>query len=133
MQPSSKYIISSGMHKLWGYDRQQNMGFISLYRSSHHTKDKWIFFKDLQLSLEHNINKSLILIGVLGDFNARAKSWYKNHITAFGGSKIDIATSSFGLSEKMNQCMFWMISSCIDLIFTSQPPLVIYSGVLILP
>ena len=104
------------------------MQFVSLYK----TKDEFEnFIKNLELNLEHIANKSPFLIVVLGDFNARMQGWYQNDITTFEGCKIDIATSQFGLSQIIKEPTHILSNSasCIDLIFTSQPKLVIYSGV----
>ena len=75
--------------------------------------------------------KDLFIIVVLGDFNAKPKSWYINDSTNFEGSKVDLLTPSFGfhqISKKSNHILN-NSSSCIDLIFTTQPTLVIESGV----
>ena len=34
---------------------------------------------------------------VLGDFNAKSSLWYNNNVSTYGDSKIDGATSRFGL------------------------------------
>ena len=36
---------------------------------------------------------------VLGDFNAKSKSWYANDNTNIEGSKTDILTDSFGFNQ----------------------------------
>ena len=105
---------------------------ISLYRSSSQTKDEFEnFIKNLELNLEHTENKNPFLIVVLGDFNVRMQGWYQNDITTFEGCKIDIATSQFGLSQIIKEPTHILSNStsCIDLIFTSQPNLVLHSGV----
>ena len=68
---------------------------------------------------------------VFGDFNAKSKSWYTNDSTNFEGSKIDFLTSSFGFHQIINKPTHILnnSSSCIDLIFTTQPNLVMESGV----
>ena len=53
-----------------------------------------------------------------GDFNAKSSNWYNKDITSDEGRKIEAATSQYGYS-----------TSCIDLIFNSQPNLLIESGV----
>ena len=67
----------------------------------------------------------------LGDFNAKPKSWYTNDCTDFEGSKINILTSSFGFHQIINKPTHILnnSSSCIDLIFTTQPNLVMESCV----
>ena len=59
---------------------------------------------------------------VLGDFNAKL---------TFAKSNIYILTSSFGFNQIINELTHILnnSSSCIDLIFTSQPNLVAESGV----
>ena len=57
---------------------------------------------------------------ILGDFNARSKSWWKSDIDANEGTKIDTVTSSYGLQQLISQPTHLLAnsSSCIDLIFT---------------
>ena len=68
---------------------------------------------------------------ILGDINAKSSLWYNNDITTYEGSKIDGATSQFGLKQIIKEPTHIIgdSSSCIDLIFTTQPNLVIESGV----
>ena len=58
------------------------------------------------------------------------QGWYQNDIATFEGCKIDIATSQFGLSQIMEEPTHIFSNSAydMDLIFTSQPNLVIHSG-----
>ena len=81
--------------------------------------------------MEHIANKSSFVIVVLRDFNERMEGWYQNDITTFEGCKIDITTSQFGLSQTVKEPTHNLSNStsCIDLIFTSQPNLVMHSGV----
>ena len=71
------------------------------------------------------------MISVLGDFNAKSNNWCKNDITSHEGSMIDAVTSNYGLHQLIQEPTHILnsSSSCIDLIFTSQPNLVIESGV----
>ena len=83
------------------------------------------------LNLEHIANKNPFLIAVLDDFNARLQGWYQNDLTTFERCKIDIAASQFGLSQIIKEPTHILTNSasCIYLIFTSQPNLVMHSGV----
>ena len=67
----------------------------------------------------------------IGDFNAKSTNWCANDRTSFEGNKIEHITSQFGLNQIINEPTHILdpSSSCIDLIFTSQPELVIESGV----
>ena len=71
------------------------------------------------------------MISVLGDFNAKSNNWCKNDITSHEGSMVDTVTSNCGLHQLIQEPahILNLSSSCIDLIFTSQPNLVMESGV----
>ena len=71
------------------------------------------------------------MISVLGDFNAKSNNWCKNDITSYEGSMIDAVTSNYGLHQLIQEPTHTLnlSSSCIDLIFTSQPNLVMESGI----
>ena len=68
----------------------------------------------------------------LGDFNAAISSnWYNKDINSNEGRKIEAVTSQNGLHQEINKPTYILnnSSSCIDLIFNSQPNLLIKSGV----
>ena len=71
------------------------------------------------------------MVIALGDFNVKSSQWYKNDKTTTEGSKIANLTSQYGLKQIINQPTHILnnSSSCIDLLFTSQPNLVMESGV----
>ena len=77
------------------------------------------------------ITKNPFLTVALGDFNAKSQTWFRNDKTSYEGSKLDILTCSHGLHQLINEPTHLLdsSSSCIDLIFTSQPNLIIKSGV----
>ena len=66
-----------------------------------------------------------------GDLNIKSKSWYINDKTTTEGAKIEFVTSQCGLHQIINELIHVLenSSSCIDLIFTSQPNLVVDSRV----
>ena len=95
--------------------------FPVLYRSPSQTSSTFNYFL---LNLEEKLQeisafKPYISV-ILGDFNARSKSWWKSDINTNEGTKIDAVTSSYGLQPTH--------LSCIDLIFTDQPSLVVDCG-----
>ena len=57
---------------------------------------------------------------ILGDFNARSKSWWQNDINTGESTKIDALISYHGLHQSISQTTHILAnsSSCIDLIFT---------------
>ena len=106
--------------------------FISLYRSPSQSLDAFEKFADnFEPNLEKVTNKNPYLIVILGDFNAKLSSWYKHDTTTYEGSKIDAITSQFGLKQLIQEPTHILTDSlsCIDLIFTSQPNLIMESGV----
>ena len=68
--------------------------------------------------------KNPFLVVAIGDFNVKSKSWY---ITIWTTANISL----FGLQQIIKEPTHILdnSSSCIDLIFTSQPNLTIESGV----
>ena len=103
----------------------KSCNFISLYRSPSQSSDSFEEFADnLQLSLDKVSNQNPFLTVVLGDFNTKSSNWYKHDQTTYESSKIDAVTSQFGLQQLIKELI-----SCIDLIFTSQPSLVMELGV----
>ena len=68
---------------------------------------------------------------ILGDFNARSKSWWKSNINTIDGTKIDSVITSNGLQQLITQPTHLLAnsSSCIDLIFTDQRSLIVDSGI----
>ena len=106
--------------------------FISLYRSPSQSLDVFEKFADnFELNLDKVTNKNPYLIIILGDFSAKSSNWYKHDTTTYEGSKIDAITSQFRLKQLIQEPTHILTdsSSCIDLIFTSQPNLVMESGV----
>ena len=68
---------------------------------------------------------------IIGDFNAKSKNQYSQDKISFEGKTIESITSQFGLYQLIDERTHFLenSSSCIDLILTSQPNLVVESGV----
>ena len=68
---------------------------------------------------------------LLGDFKAKCTNWYKHDKTNFEGIAIENISWQCGLNQVINEPTHILenSSSCIDLIFTSQPTLITESGV----
>ena len=75
--------------------------------------------------------KNPFLLVAIGDFNAKSKVWYCNDNTTSQGKALENVTSQFGLHQVIKEPTHILhnSSSCIDLIFASQPNLIIESGV----
>ena len=81
------------------------------------------------MALEVLAQKNLFLLTAIGDFNAKFLNWYNKGKSSFEGNPIENATSQLGLHQTVNEAMRILpdSSSCIDLLFTSQPNIVIES------
>ena len=68
---------------------------------------------------------------MLSDFNAKSKTWWTHDITTNEGVQIESLTSIYGLHQLISDPTHTLpnSSSCIDLIFTDQPNLIVDSGV----
>ena len=83
------------------------------------------------MTLEILAQKIPFLKTAIGNFNAKFTNWYNRDKASFECNTIDNITSQFGLHQLINEPthIFQNSSSSIDLICTSQPNLVIESGV----
>ena len=92
-------------------------------------------FEHFLLSLDNllgNIrNQDPVFTILLGDFNPRSKYWWVHNITNNEGTQIESISSLYGFSQLILEPTYILqnSSSCIDLIFTDQPILVINSEV----
>ena len=106
--------------------------FIVLYRSpSNSQNDFETFSKNFELNLDTISANSPFLPVVLGDFNVKPNLWCKNDKTSYEDWKIKGITSQFGLQQLIKEPTHHTrnLPSCIGLIFSSQPNLVMESGV----
>ena len=71
------------------------------------------------------------MLVVIADLNAKSQNWYPLDRTTYEGNIIETITSHFGLHQLIHDPTHILekSSSCIDLIFTSQPNMVVNSGV----
>ena len=90
---------------------------------------KQVITFELTLDTLAEYNSDLVI--VLGDLNKKSKNWYITDKATTEGAKIEFVTSQFGFHQIINKPThvlenYW---SCIDLIFISQPNLVVDSDV----
>ena len=105
---------------------------VSSYRSPSQLHDIHETLADnLELNLDTISNKNRYLIVILREFNAKSSNWYKHDKTTYKGSKIETITSQFGLKQLIQEPIHILSnwSSCTDVVFTSQPNLVMESAV----
>ena len=104
---------------------------ISLYRSPSQTADNFdSFHENLKLNLHAMTDNNSFLVVVIGDFNAQSSSWCINDKSNYEGTKVDCLATEYDLKQVINEATHLLEnSSCIDLIFTSQPNLVMDAGI----
>ena len=106
--------------------------FVSLCRLPNQSQDDFeSFANNFGLNIDAFKANNPFLTVVLGYFNIRSNLWFKEDKASYEGSKTDATTSQFGLQQLINKPTHLVAnsSSCIDLIFTSQPNLLMESGV----
>ena len=102
---------------------RKSCNFISLYLSPSQSSDYFEEFADnLQLSLDKISNQNPFLTVVSG----KSSNWYKHDQATHESSKINAVISQFGLQQLIKEKTHTLenSSSCIDLIFTCHPSLV---------
>ena len=106
--------------------------FSCLYRSPSQTQDEFeTFLQNFELTLDKTHENNPFMTIALGDFNAKSNNLCKADTTSLEGSKINTIASSYGLNQLIQEPTHILnsSSSCIGLIFTSQPNLVMESGI----
>ena len=106
--------------------------FALIYRSPSQDQSEFEHFTidfELMLSKMHAENPFCVVI--TGDFNCRSSQWWDNDIESNEGELFEPLTSDLGLHHLISEPTHSMgdSRSCIDLIFTDQPNLIIESGV----
>ena len=105
---------------------------ITLYHSLSQNQSEFEHFLSSLENLLGNIrNQDTAFTIILGDFNARSKSWWVHNITNNEGTQTESISSLCGFSQVISEPTHILknSSSCIDLILTDQPNLVINSGI----
>ena len=112
------------------------INFAKLYlwiKSPNQSQDEFeTFANNFELILDKIYETNPFSVIALGDYNTKLLSqWYKNDKTTTEGSKVANLSSQYGLKQIINQPIHILnnSSSCIDLLFASQPNIVIESVV----
>ena len=99
---------------------------ITLYRSPSQTSDEFQSFISNLEKLLININSfDPHFVILLGDFNAKSKSWSVKDVSTEEGTILENLTSLYGMKQLISAPTYILrhSSSCIDLIFVNQPNL----------
>ena len=88
-------------------------------------------FDNFELLLSKMQAENPFCVVITGDFNCRSTQWWKDDIENTEGKSFEPLTSDIGLHQLISEPTHIMgdYKSCIDLIFTDQPNLIVESGV----
>ena len=106
--------------------------FVALCRSPSQNQDEFdSFSKSLKISLDKPVLNNPFMLVVIGDLNTKSKNVYPLDGTTYEGNIIETITSYFGQHQLIHDPTHILEKSlsCIDLIFTSRPNMVVNSGV----
>ena len=118
--------------------KDKECNFNTLHRSPNQSQhdfessiNNFLIYRVFELNIDSVMINNPFLPFVLGDFNLKTNPWYNSDINTYEVSKTDGVTSQFGLQQiiKESTHIIGDSSSCIDLVFTTQPNLVMESGV----
>ena len=123
--PLSECLVLVNLKNKKGY-------LVSLFRSPNQNPDKFeLFLTNLENLLADVTSRKPHFMLLLGDFNAKSKTWFINDQSSSKGTQLESLTSLYGMKQLIAEPPHVLenSSSCIDLIFTNQPKLIMYAGV----
>ena len=117
------------MFTLWSYDGNIRGCIALIYKSLSKNSLEFQYFLSGFEQLLINIEGFKFTV-LLGDYNAHSRPWWASDTNIPEGMQPDALTSSYSLQQLINEPTHILPSSpsCIDLIFTNQPSLVVSSG-----
>ena len=86
------------------------------------------FLSNFDELLSKSISSNSLFTIILGDFNPRSSSWWKEDKTTTEGTHLEALTSLHNFDQLISEPILSNSSLCIDLIFTNQPNLVVNCG-----
>ena len=105
---------------------------VSLYRSPSQNPDEFeLFLTNLENLLADITNRNLHFMLLLGDFNAKSKTWFINDQSSRESTQLESVTSLYGMKQLISEPAHVLenSSSSIDLNFTNQSNLIMDAGV----
>ena len=103
----------------------------TLYRSPSQSREEFEkFLSNFEVLIKAISNQKDAISMIMNDFNARSSNWCKYDMSNNEGVQVDFVTSTHGLEQLIYETTHILSnsSSCIDLIFTNQPNLVVDCG-----
>ena len=78
--------------------------FLSLYKSPSQSQDNFkTFTENHELNLDNLVQRNLLLVVAIGDFNVKSSNWFFQDKTNFEGDAIENLASQFGLHQVINE------------------------------
>ena len=108
----------------------KHCNFVAPYKSPSQNQDEFdSFSKHFEITLDKIAFNYSFMLEVIGDINAKSKNLYPLDRTTNESNIIEIITSHFGLHQLIHDPIHILgkLSSCIDLIFTYHPNMVVSS------
>ena len=106
--------------------------FVVAYRSPSQDQDEYNnFTTNFELMISKMFAENPHCLIITGDFNCRSTQWWENDIENSEGKLFEQITADNGLHQLISEPTHIVGSSksCIDLIFTDQPNLIVDTGV----
>ena len=103
----------------------------TVYKSPSQNSDEFeSFLSNFEFLLQDISNRTPYLTLLLGDYNARNTKWWHHDITTTEGIQLETTATIYGLQQLIDEPTHIRknSSSCIDLIFTNQPNLIVNRG-----
>ena len=100
---------------------------VSFYRSPSQSSNEFeTFLANLEKLISDISSSHSDFVVLICGFNAKSRDW-SNHVTTTEGAQLNSLLISFNMKQLITEPTY--IVSCIDLIFTNQPTVVLDSGV----
>ena len=104
----------------------------SLYQSLNQAPDEFDpFVKNLEKLMIDIYSRKADFVLMIGNFNTKSCSWSSNDTMTTEGAQLDPITFLYGMKQLISETahILQQSSSCIDIMFTNQPNIVMDSGV----
>ena len=102
------------------------------YKSPNQNSDKFeSLLSNFEFLLQDISNRNPYLTLLLGDYSARNTKWWDHDITTTERTQLETTTTIYGLQQLIDEPTHIRknSSSCIDLISTNQPNLIVNRGI----
>ena len=103
-----------------------------MYKTPSQSQDEFEKFSEiLERNLDDLLQNNPFLVVVNDDFKVKSSNWYCRYKSTLEGDTVNDITKQYGLHQVFREPTHTLdnASSCIDLIFTSQPNLIAELGV----